>query len=134
MYWPEGLKDLEGTKNNGIGHVMDVLPTCLEVAGVKYPGSFRGNALPPTDGNSMWPLVRGEISTTNDTLFWEHAHGKAIRIGDWKMSALENKSWELFDLSADRTEVYDLSDKYPDKVEEMNALWEQWAREMGIGQ
>lgn len=130
--WPGGLKGKEGMLNHGVGHVMDILPTCLEVAGIDYPDVFRGNQLSRPDGKSMIPLINGEVSATSDTLYWEHEGGRAIRIGNWKMAALEGGPWELFDLSKDRTEVSDLSAMYPERVSEMNAAWEEWAVQMGI--
>ena len=69
---------------------------------------------------------------THDTLYWEHVGGKAIRIGDWKMSAQRRADWELFDLSVDRTEMNNLAEEHPERVETMNALWEEWAREMKL--
>jgi arylsulfatase A-like enzyme len=132
VHWPAGLKGKENTLNHGVGHVMDILPTCLELSGIVYPEMFRGNELCLPDGNSMIPLISGDISTTNDTLYWEHSGGKAIRTGNWKMAALPGEEWELFDLSADRTEMNDLSAIHPDRVEEMNALWEAWEERMKI--
>jgi arylsulfatase A-like enzyme len=131
-HWPAGFAGRENTLIDGVGHVMDLLPTCLELAGVEYPEVFRGMPISSPDGKSLLPMLTGELPNTHDTLFWEHAGGRAIRVGDWKMSALPESSWELFNLAADRTEVHDISPHYPGRVREMNALWEAWAREMGI--
>ncbi|KPL08808.1 MAG: hypothetical protein AMS26_23820, partial [Bacteroides sp. SM23_62] len=98
----------------------------------KYPASFNGKEILPPEVESMIPLIKGEISTTHDTLFWEHEGGRAVRIGDWKMASLKGEPWELFNLSDDRTEMYDLAKEEPARVENMNALWEKWAREMKI--
>jgi arylsulfatase len=131
-YWPAGFGSLEGTLNHGVAHVMDILPTCLDVAGIPYPEKFRGNALSLPDGKSIIPLIRGDAFATNDTICWEHEGGKAIRIGDWKMAALPDDSWALFNLSTDRTEVHDLTAVYPERVEQMNAIWEAWAVRMNM--
>jgi arylsulfatase len=48
------------------------------------------------------------------------------------MAALGDGSWELFDLSVDRTEGSDLSAVYPDRVKAMNTLWEAWAVQMKV--
>jgi arylsulfatase A-like enzyme len=66
--------------------------------------------------------------TTNDTLFWEHEGGRAARLGDWKIAALKNKDWELFNLADDRTETNNLAGRYPEKVTQLNTLWEIWAK------
>jgi arylsulfatase len=132
MHWPAGLKGKENTLIYGVGHVMDVLPTCLELTGVDYPEYFNGKKTTLLDGNSLIPLINQEISTTHDTLFWEHDGGRAIRIGDWKMASLPGEEWELFDLSVDRTEMNNLAKKSPGRVESMNACWEAWALKMKL--
>ena len=70
-------------------------------------------------------MIRGEVTATRDTLFWEHETGKALRIGNWKISALIGGEWELFNLAMDRTETNNLAEKMPDKIEEMKAVWRQ---------
>ena len=111
---------------------MDLLPTCLELAGAEYPESFKGINPGPIDGKSMIQLINKDISATHDTIFWEHSGGRAVRIGDWKMAALKGGNWELFDLSADRTEMNDLAEKYPEKIETMTILWEEWSKGMKL--
>ena len=98
----------------------------------EYPDFFKGKELGPMDGTSLIPLINEGISATHDTIFWEHSGGRAVRIGDWKMAALNRGEWELFDLSIDRTEVNDLATRFPEKVEAMNALWEEWAIDMKL--
>ena len=132
IHWPEGLKGKENTINHGVGHVMDILPTCLEIAGVEYPETFNDKETSPPDGNSLIPLIRQEISTTHDTLFWEHMGGRAVRIGDWKMSSLSGEEWELFDLSVDRTEMNNLAIEQPGRVKSMNVIWEEWGKKMKL--
>ena len=132
IHWPVGLKGMENTLNPGVGHVMDLLPTCLELAGVDYPRTYKGKNPGLLDGKSLLPMIYGEISNTHDTLFWEHAGGKAVRLGDWKMAALEGEPWELFDLSTDRTEVKNLAADNPEKVRSLANLWEGWAKEMEL--
>jgi arylsulfatase len=130
VHWPDGFKGMENTLNKGVGHVMDLLPTCLELAGVEYPSVFKGRAPGPLDGKSLLSMISGNGSDTHDTLFWEHAGGRAVRIGDWKMAALKGGEWELFDLTTDATETNDLAPLNSDKVLKMNVLWEEWKREM----
>jgi arylsulfatase len=130
MHWPDGFRGKENTLNHGVGHVMDLLPTCLDVAGVDYPETFKGRNPGFLDGKSLIPMIRGGESDTHDTLFWEHSGGKAVRLGNWKMAALKGEPWELFDLSKDRTEAEDLVEDYPERVKEMTNLWEEWAKKM----
>ena len=132
VHWPDGLRGKENSLNDGVSHVMDLLPTCMELAGVEYPESFKGINPGPIDGKSLIPLINKDISATHDTIFWEHSGGRAVRIGDWKMAALKGGNWELFDLSADRTEMNDLAEKYPEEIETMTILWEEWAKGMKL--
>ena len=125
IHWPKGLKGKENTINNGVGHVIDILPTFLEVTGVSYPSMIKGLKTTPVEGRSMIPLINGEVVATNDTLFWEHETGKALRLGNWKITALIGGEWELFDLAKDRTETNNLAYKLPEKVNEMETLWKQ---------
>jgi arylsulfatase len=125
VHWPAGLKGKENTINQGVGHVIDILPTCLELACANYLTQVNGLKTTPVEGNSILPLINNEISTTHDTLFWEHEGGRALRIGDWKIAALKKGNWELFNLAEDRTETNNLAEKLPEKVKEMETVWQE---------
>jgi arylsulfatase len=130
VHWPAGLKGKENSINRGVGHVMDIMPTCMGLADAKYPEIVNGLETTIPVGRSLIPLLKNEIRSTHDTLFWEHAGGRAVRVGDWKISALPRSEWELFNLADDRTETNNLADKYPEKVEEMEILWQKWNRKV----
>jgi arylsulfatase len=132
IHWPDGLKGKENTINKSFAHVIDILPTCLELAGANYPETINGMKTIPPVGNSMMPVLMGKSNTTHDTIYWEHERGKAIRTGDWKMSAMPGKNWELFNIEKDHTETNDLSSQYPEKVAQMNGAWEIWAKNLAI--
>ena len=124
VHWPAGLKGKENTINHGVGHVIDILPTCLELAGAEYPLQINGFETTPPIGKSLMPVIRKELTATNDTLFWEHEGGKAFRNGDWKIAALNNRKWELFNLASDRTETTNLAEKYPERLNDMIRHWQ----------
>ncbi len=129
VHWPIGLVEQENSINHGVGHVMDILPTCLALAKSNYPKIFENKAISKLEGNDLLPLLKKEITSTHDTLFWEHEGGKALRIGDLKIAALKKYEWELFDLSNDRTESKNLAKSHPEKVEEMELIWKkEWKR------
>lgn len=132
VHWPEKLGGMENTINRGVAHVIDIMPTCLELAGAQYPDSINGGKTNKLDGKSLMPLIMGQTDVLHDTLYWEHEGGRAIRIGNWKMSSLPNAPWQLFNISEDHTEYNDLAAKYPDKVASMNEAWEKWAVSDGI--
>ncbi len=124
VHWPAALQGSENTLRHGAGHIIDILPTCLEVAGIDDPTMFDTSGLP--DGKSLLPLLRGETTAIHDTLFWEHEGGKAFRVGDWKIAARRGGPWELFDLSADRTETVNLAEVHPEKVDSLGRAWQQF--------
>lgn len=136
VHWNNGLpEEKRGTINKQPGHFIDILPTCLELAGASYPSIYNGvdiQAL-PAEGKSLMPLLQGESTWNGErTFFWEHENGKAVRVGDWKLVALRNSGWQLFNLAVDFSETNNLATEYPDKVREMKALWNNWAQGVGL--
>ena len=132
VHWPAGLKGKENTINRGVAHVMDVMPTCLELSGASYPDSINGQKAVMPVGESLMPLLAGNAESIHDTMYWKHQQGRAIRVGDWKMSALPGKAWELFNMAEDHTETNDLSAQYPEKVADLNQAWNRWAKTLDI--
>jgi arylsulfatase A-like enzyme len=126
VHWPAGLKTVPGTITNQLGQVMDVLPTCLAVAGINYSGTYLGHKLLPLEGKSLLPIFQGDKTWPERSLFWEHEGGKAVRIGDWKLVAETSKPWELYNLSLDRTEMLNLAESNSAKVTEMQNKYTDW--------
>jgi arylsulfatase A-like enzyme len=77
-----------GGISHAVSHVIDVLPTCLDAAGVAYPEQHDGRRIRPVDGRSMMPFLRGEEDRDGRILFWEHEGNLAVRDGRWKLAAL----------------------------------------------
>jgi arylsulfatase len=113
------------------GHVIDIMPTLLELAGAEYPEVFDGYAIQPLEGRSLLPLLVGE-SRPEPLYVWEHEGNRAIRDGDYKLVARLGADWELFDLSVDRLEANDLATQNPNKVAELSARYEVEAARIGI--
>ncbi len=127
VHWPAGLRTTAGAITEQPGHVMDILPTILESAGVPYPDHFKGNALTPLDGTSLLPILRGAVRTPHGELFFEHEGGAALIQGNYKIVRVGATSpWELYDLSVDRTETKDLAASDPTRVHAMSASWAAW--------
>jgi arylsulfatase len=126
VHWPSGVPQGNQVFPQ-VGHVIDLMPTCLELAGASYPSGLDGNPIPPMEGTS---LVRafGGASFQREPVFWEHESNRAVRDGNWKLAAQGiDGPWELYDLAADRTELHDLSGKDPDLVKRLAAAWNDWA-------
>ena len=116
---------LRGRFCDQTAHVIDLLPTCMDLAGSTYPAAYAHADLP---GISLLPAVEGGKSVPR-TLFFEHQSSCAIIDGQWKLVRYNrNTPWELIDLSRDPFETADLSREYPEKAARLQAEWEEWAK------
>jgi arylsulfatase A-like enzyme len=114
-------------------HLIDVMATCLDAAGLKYPTEFGGRTVLPVEGESLLPLFRGASSWRRQReIYWEHEGNRAVREGRWKLVSKFPDGWELYDVDEDRTELVDLSGKQRDKVAELGSLYEHWAARCGV--
>ncbi len=132
--WPAMMKDRKGELTEQTGHVMDIMPTCLELSGAAYPSSYKGNTILPLEGKSLIPILSGQERKGHEILFFEHERGRAVIQGGWKLTAHSRnpKKWELYHLSKDRTETNDLADRYPERMKAMGEEWDRWAVKVGI--
>ena len=113
---------------NEIGHLIDLLPTFMEVSGAEYPPAHKGNKTLPIEGTSLMSVLKGKKHQQERELGWFLYGSRAYRIGKWKLVwGVTAKKWELYDMEADRTEVQDLSAKYPETVKKMSDAWQNWA-------
>jgi len=126
VHWPAGFS-AKGELRQQAGHLVDLMTTCVEVAGATYPGEFNGHPILPMEGKSLVPAFTNQ-PLPRDGIFWEHEGNAAGRVGDWKLvRAGRDGPWELYDLKADRTELNDLSAKNPELAKELSQKWEEWA-------
>jgi arylsulfatase len=133
VHWPEGLKTAAGSMTDQAGHVMDILPTCLDLAGADYPERYQGHAIRPLEGESLGPILRGGQRDGHAALYFEHDGGKAVIDDGWKLvQPVNGKTWELYHLEADRTETKNLADAEPVRATEMVRQWTAWAERVGV--
>ena len=136
IHWPAGIaKDKEGTINREPCHFLDIMPTCMELAGAEYPTTYNGYNIKPLceEGRSILPLLQGEgVWNGERVLFWEHESGRAVRKGDWRLTALSGAGWQLFNLKNDYSETNNVAAEYPEKVRELKTLWNNWAKNVGL--
>lgn len=128
-HWPKGI---DAPLNNGwhrsVGHVIDIMPTCLDVAGATYPKQHLGKPVTPMQGISLKPSFTGKTIERAGMLYWEHQGTRAVRDADWKLVAKGiNSPWELYDLKADRTESNNLVKQHPEQAKRLAQAWEDWA-------
>ncbi|MCG8580066.1 MAG: arylsulfatase [Bacteroidales bacterium] len=136
-HWPEKIK-AKGELINQVGHVIDIMPTFLEIANIDYPAHYKGHDLKPLAGNSLLRNFSGE-TFERDAIFFEHNGNLAVRQGDWKLVSKKNYTrpaskgpWELYNLASDRSETTDLVEIHPDKAKELEQLWNKWAAENNV--
>ena len=138
VHWPSGVaKKLNNTFVNEYGHVIDIMATCIEVAGAQYPRNYKGRAITALEGKSLVPHFMG-VSNKRGVVYWEHEANIAMRDGKWKLVAktpeggeFDKHSLELFDMDADPTEMHNLSSRHPERVQTMYDAWLKWAQKIG---
>jgi arylsulfatase len=118
-------------------HIIDFVPTVLELTGVTPPKQWNESPRAGLPGKSLVPIFGADVQIPRDYLYWNHEGNHALRIGDWKIVAEKEKNatWELYDLKSDRIESHDLSAEQPARRDEMAARWrlidEQYRRDSG---
>jgi arylsulfatase len=128
--WPAGIpSSADGSLVHGPAHVLDILPTSLELAGATYPAT---DAMHP-EGRSVLSMIKGHDGADDRTICWEHEGNRAIRKGKWKLVMLANEpAWELHDMQTDRIEGNDVAAQHPDVVRELSAEYDRWALRCGV--
>jgi arylsulfatase len=134
-HWPTGMgADLRGTMNDEPGHLIDLMATCVDVAEAEYPAELNGKPITPLEGRSLRPVLETGSRDPHEAIYWEHEGNRAIRQQQWKLVSRYNtgNEWELYDLDADRTEMYNLAERDPDRRNELAALWQAWGDRAGV--
>jgi len=132
-HWPKGIaSSRRGKLEAQPGHLIDIMATCVEVAGAAYPTRVGTNDIRPMEGASLAPVFRGRDLKRKNPLFWEHEANRAVREGRWKLVAKENQPWELYDLQIDRGEQHNLVEKEPRRAQELEAKWNAYAARANV--
>jgi len=130
-HWPARIQR-RGELEHQPGHLIDVLATCVEVAGAAYPPPLGDRVIQPLEGVSLLPAFVGRPLNRAQPIFWEHEGNRAVRAGQWKLVAKENQPWELYDMAADRSEMHDLAQALPERVEQLETQWNAWAARANV--
>jgi arylsulfatase len=138
--WPGHIADAGGIRAQ-FSHVIDIVPTILEAAGIKAPEMVNGIAQKPIEGVSMmytFDKASAEAPTRHDTQYFEMLGNRAIYHDGWvaattppspswmlgaAMPPMSDYKWELYNVAKDYSENNDLAAQQPDKLKEMQALF-----------
>ncbi len=126
-HWPAGIKR-SGELDRQPGHLIDLMATCVDVAGAEYPAQAGGQEIQPLEGRSLTPAFAGR-AIEREAIYWEHEGNRALRAGSWKLVAKgPGGKWELYDIAADRTEMHNLAASQGERLNRMVSQWETWAK------
>ncbi|PYH49858.1 arylsulfatase [Aspergillus saccharolyticus JOP 1030-1] len=120
--------------------VMDLAPTILEMAGVAHPAPrYRGREVVPLRGRSFYPWATGTRDRIHEKEFiqgWETCGRAALRFADWKIVYIPKPQgpgrWQLYDLAQDPGEIHDLAETFPERLQQLLKLWDQYVLETGV--
>ena len=146
--WPKGIKE-HGEVRTQYGHVIDILPTTLELAGLKAPERIRNIEQEPIEGISLaYSIDDAAAESRHKTQYYYIFGSRAIYHDGWKAGIaypnhfvtgapgqdkpFDENNWELYNLNEDFNERIDLAKKYPEKLAELRALFDQQAKEHNL--
>ena len=141
--WPGHISDAGGVRSQ-FTHIVDVMPTLLDLTGVTALSSVGGVAQAPLDGVSFAPALTDALSPAPKAVqYFEMLGNRSIWHDGWKADAFHGRfpwengaanadfskdKWELFKLDEDMSEIHDLASQYPEKVAELKALFDAQAK------
>ncbi len=122
--WPDMIRP--GLQIDSPCHLVDVMPTCLQVAGATYPSEHNGYEIRDLRGQSLLEPFQDPSWERDGAIYWEHEGNQAVRLGQWKLVRRYPDDWELYDMATDRTEQIDLLGVNQARAQELIALYDQW--------
>lgn len=130
-HWTDRIVLPKGSITHQPRHVVDIMATVLDAAGAKYPQTYRGEKITPYEGSSLLKVFRNETVPERE-FGWEHEGNRAFREGDWKIISSRNRPWELYNLSVDRTELYNAAEANPEVFQRLQKKWAAWAERTNV--
>jgi arylsulfatase A-like enzyme len=131
--WPGGIAaNRRNTLERQPAHLIDLMPTIVDLTRARYPTEFKGSAIQPMEGVSLRPVFAGQTITRTQPIFWEHEGNRAVRSANWKIVSTYPGEWELYDMTADRVERNNVAAQHPDIVARLGAAWDAWAKRANV--
>ncbi|NOK12702.1 arylsulfatase [Corallococcus exercitus] len=145
--WPRGIQDAGGLRSQ-FHHLIDIAPTVLEAAGIPQPGEVNGVPQKPIEGVSMlYTFSQKDAPSTHVTQYFEILGNRALYHDGWMASCFHGRlpwvriqslpfgpqeRWELYDIAHDFSQGEDLSARHPEKLAQLQALFDQEARKYNV--
>ena len=130
VHWPKGIVLADRWVRDPV-HVMDLMPTLVEVSGAVYPETRAGKAVQPAEGISLASTFRSSDALPERAICVQHQGAFSIRKGQWKLVKgkrfPEEARWELYDIKADPVERNNLAASHPELVAALGREWNEWA-------
>jgi arylsulfatase len=132
--WPAKIaRNRDGSILNQIGHVTDFMPTLCELAGARYPITYKGNTILPMVGESLAPVIEKGETESHAPIYWSLNGHKSVVFDHYQLVSSGAKDpWHLYDLRGDRSELKDIAGNNGALVKKYVGLWEKWARNVGV--
>ncbi|MBT5019000.1 arylsulfatase [Planctomicrobium sp.] len=122
-HWPKTIHD-RGELRNQPGHIIDIIPTILEIAQTSRLKTWQDKTVPTPPGQSLLRTLKEKLKPKQRTLWWSHEANHAIHQRNWKaVVSGEDAQWELYNLAEDRTETMNLAERHPERLKEMIQEW-----------
>lgn len=122
-HWPKGMSARNELRHES-NHLIDLMATCVDLAGADYPETYNGHNILPKEGRSLKAGFDRDRAQER-VLMFEHFGKAAIRKGPWKLvRAGANAPWKLYNIENDRSELHDLSAEHTDLATKLEQLWE----------
>ena len=128
VHWPAGLKTNPGSVVDEPAHLIDVVPTLAEITKCEIPGSWPERELRPVSGMSLKPIFDGRSLGKRPPIHFLFSSDRALRDGDWKAVSFRQEAWELYNVAADRTELNNLAEEEPQRLQKMIDTWTQMTK------
>jgi arylsulfatase A-like enzyme len=133
-HWPDGITTTDRWVRDP-AHIIDVMPTVIQVSGAQYPKKLNGEKITPMEGTSLLPAFKDKRLAPR-ALAYQHQGARALREGDWKLvygkRYPHEVTWELYNITNDPVEMNNLATQMPERVETMAQDWLTWARRVQL--